>query len=127
MVYVGGTDNGRWIPELLNDTSDGEHHIVIAQNALADATYVDYLGLQYDDRLANLSDQESKRAFGQYVADAQKRLEHDQQLPNEPKQLLPGEDVRMVDGKAQVAGQITVMAINEKLLEILCTRILTCP
>ncbi|MSU36329.1 MAG: hypothetical protein EXS36_14780 [Pedosphaera sp.] len=23
MVYVGGTDNGRWIPELLNDTSEG--------------------------------------------------------------------------------------------------------
>jgi hypothetical protein len=27
MVYVGGTDNGRWVPELLNDTSDGEHHV----------------------------------------------------------------------------------------------------
>ena len=39
MVYVGGTDNGRWIPELLNDTSDGEHHVIITQNALADSTY----------------------------------------------------------------------------------------
>src|SRR6266436_5954386 len=27
MVYIGGTDPGRWIPELLNDTSEGEHHI----------------------------------------------------------------------------------------------------
>jgi ribosomal protein L16/L10AE len=119
MVYVGGTDNGRWIPELLNDTSDGERHIVITQNALADATYQDYLQLQYDDRLANLSDEESQRAFSEYVADAQKRLEHDQQFPDEPKQLLPGEGVRMVDGKGQVAGQTAVMAINEKLLQTL--------
>jgi hypothetical protein len=29
MVYVGGTDNGRWIPELLNDTNDGERHIIV--------------------------------------------------------------------------------------------------
>src|SRR5687768_3562091 len=29
MVYVGGTDPGRWIPALLNDTRDGERHIVL--------------------------------------------------------------------------------------------------
>ena len=50
-------------------------------------------------RMANLSDEESKRAFDTYAANAQKRLEHDQQFPDEPKQLRPGEDVRMVDGK----------------------------
>jgi hypothetical protein len=118
-VYVGGTDNGRWIPELLNDTSDGERHVVITQNGLAAADYQEYLRLQYDDRLANLSEAESKSAFDQYVADAQKRLEHDQNFPSEPKQLLPGEDVRMVDGKAQVSGQVAVMAINERLLQSL--------
>jgi hypothetical protein len=119
MVYVGGTDNGRWIPELLNDTSDGEHHIVVTQNGLADGTYQDYLRLQYDDRLANLSDEESKRAFDAYAADAQKRLEHDQQFPNEPKQLLPGEDVRLVNGKVEVSAQVAVMAINERLIQTL--------
>jgi hypothetical protein len=119
MVYVGGTDNGRWIPELLNDTSEGEHHMVVTQNGLADATYLDYLRVQYDDGLANLSDDESHRAFAEYVADAQKRLQHDQQFPDEPKQLLPGEDVRLVDGKPQVGGQIAVMAINERLLGML--------
>jgi hypothetical protein len=29
MVYVGGTDNGRWVPELLNDTGDSENHIIV--------------------------------------------------------------------------------------------------
>ena len=42
MVYVGGTDNGRWIPELLNETGEGEQHIIVTQNALADGRYVDF-------------------------------------------------------------------------------------
>jgi hypothetical protein len=119
MVYVGGTDNGRWIPELLNDTSDGERHIVITQNGLAAGDYLDYLRLQYDDRLATLSDEDSQRAFAEYVADAQKRLDHDQQFPDQPKQVLPTEDLSVVDGKVQVRGQAAVMAINERLLQIL--------
>jgi hypothetical protein len=117
MVYVGGTDNGRWIPELLNDTSGGDRHIIITQNGLAAGDYQDYLRLQYDGQLSNLSDDESQRAFSNYVADAQKRLEHDQQFPNDPKQIRPGEDVRVVDGKVQVGGQVAVMAINELLLQ----------
>ena len=28
MVYVGGTDPGRFIPTLLNETSDGERHVI---------------------------------------------------------------------------------------------------
>jgi len=117
MVYVGGTDNGRWVPELLNETSDGEQHIVITQNALAASDYRDYVQLLYDDRMKNLAEDDSKQAFAVYVADAQKRLEHDQQFPNEPKQILPGEDIKVVDGKVQVSGQVAVMEINEKLLQ----------
>jgi hypothetical protein len=112
MVYVGGTDNGRWIPELLNDTSGSDRHIIITQNGLAAGDYQDYLRLQYDGQLSNLSDDESQHAFSTYVSDAQKRLEHDQQFPDEPKQIRPGEDVRVVDGKVQVGGQVAVMAIN---------------
>ena len=119
MVYVGGTDNGRWIPELLNDTSDGEQHIVLTQNALADSQYLDYVTEQYGDRLAALTPDDSQRAFAEYIADAQKRFQHDQQLPDEPKQVRPGEDISMVDGKVQVGGQTAVMAINEKLLQTL--------
>lgn len=119
MVYVGGTDNGRWIPELINDTSEGERHIVVTQNGLADGTYLDYLRLQYDDRLATLSPEDSQRAFQEYMADAQKRLEHDQRFPDEPKQVRPGEDIQVSDGKVQVGGQVAVMAINERLLQAL--------
>jgi hypothetical protein len=119
MVYVGGTDNGRWIPELLNETGEGEQHIIVTQNALADGRYTDFVNTLYGDRMTTLTPEDSQRVFQEYIADAQKRLEHDQQFSDEPKQLRPGEDVRLVDGKAQVSGQVAVMAINEKLLQTL--------
>ena len=119
MVYVGGTDPGRWIPSLLNDTSDGERHIVLTQNALADKRYVDYVEFLYSDRFATLTHADSDRAFADYIADAQKRLEHDQKFPDEPKQVRPGEDIRIVDGKAQVSGQVAVMDINERLFRMI--------
>src|SRR5262249_38256599 len=72
MIYVGGTDAGRWVPELLNDTSSGERHIVVTQNGLADNTYLDYLRMQYGERGQMLSDEDSQRCFQDYTTDAQK-------------------------------------------------------
>jgi len=66
-----------------------------------------------------LTEEDSRQAFKDYLTDAQKRLEHDQQFPDEPKQVRPGEDIRVTDGKVQVSGQIAVMSINEKLLQAL--------
>ena len=64
------------------------------------------------------------------MSDAEKRLRYDQEHPDEPKQLSPGEDVRLADGSSkegesvtvghvQVSGRAAVMAINEKLLQTL--------
>jgi hypothetical protein len=125
MAYLGGTDSGRWIPELLNDTSDGERHIIITQNALADPTYLDYVNLQYGDQFAALSPEDANHAYANYVSDYQKRLAHDQQFPDEPAQVRPGESegVRVGDdGQLQVFGpksQLSVMAINDQLLQLL--------
>jgi len=117
MVYVGGTDPGRFIPTLLNERSEGERRIVLTQNALADSSYLHYLSFLYADRFATLTPEDSQRAFQNYMADAQKRLQHDQQFPGEPKQIRPGEDVKLIDGRLQVSGQIAVMSINEGLLQ----------
>ncbi len=118
MVYVGGTDPGRGIPTLLNETGDGEQHVVITQNGLADASYLQYLDFLYGDRVSTLTAEDSQRAFQAYMDDAQKRLAHDQQFPDEPKQIRPGEDIQMVDNRVQVSGQIAVMLINENLLRM---------
>jgi tetratricopeptide (TPR) repeat protein len=119
MVYVGGTDDGRWVPELLNETSGGDPHIMVTQNALADSTYLDYVRELYGDQFNPLSPEDLQRGFQDYIADAQKRLQHDLDFPNEPKQVLPGENITMVDGHAQATGMTAVMGINEKLLQIL--------
>jgi hypothetical protein len=119
MIYVGGNDAGRFIPTLLSETSDGEPHIVLTQNGLADGSYLEYLRYRFGDKLNTLSSEDSQKSFQTYIADAQKRLQHDQEFPNEPKQVLPGEDIRMTDGRVQVGGQIAVMAINEELLRTL--------
>jgi hypothetical protein len=131
MVYVGGTDEGRWIPELLNDTSEGERHIIVTQNAFADGSYLNFVSELYGDRMNTLTDEDSKKAFQEYIADAQKRLQHDQQFPDEPKQMRPGENVRfsdgplkegLTDGRIQVSGITAVMAINERLLQTLMAK-----
>ena len=119
MVYVGGTDPGRWIPELLNETAGGEEHIMITQNAFADGRYLDFLNTLYRDQMQTLTTDDSQRAFQEYLMNAKQRFEHDQQFPDEPKQILPGENVQIVDGQIHVTGAAAVMAVNEKLLEAL--------
>lgn len=123
MVYVGGTDAGRFIPTLLNETSGGERHIILTQNALADGAYLDYLRFQHHDRFQALSPEDSQQAFQAYLSDAQRRAQHDHEFPDEPKQLRPGEDVRLIDREGHspvvVSGQVAVMSINEILLRTL--------
>jgi hypothetical protein len=116
MVYVGGTDPGRFIPTFLNETSDGEHHVILTQNAMADNTYLKYVDFLYGGNFGTLGEDDSQGAFQKYLADAQKRLKHDEDFPDEPKQMRPGEDVRMIDNRIQVSGQVAVMGINELLL-----------
>jgi hypothetical protein len=122
MIYAGGTDPGCFIPTMLNETSDGEQHIVLTQNALADGTYLKYLQFQYGDRIYVPNEQDSQQMFQEYIVDAQKRLEHDLQFPDEPKQLKPGEEIKATDGHVQVSGQVAVMGINEKLFQLLMTK-----
>lgn len=117
MVYIGGTDAGRFIPTLLNETSGGEPHVVLTQNAFADTSYLKYAEFLYGDRLQALNGEDSQQAFQNYVTDAQKRFQHDQQFPDEPKQVRSGEDIRMVENRVQVSGQVAVMSINERLLQ----------
>src|SRR5262249_37088689 len=131
MVYVGGTDPGRFIPTLVNETSGGEQHIILTQNALADRLYLDYVSFLYGDRVASLTDQEQQGAFADYMADARKRLEHDLKYPDEPKQIAPDENVhfknrgeddrvtgspdtgfRREEGEVVAEGPISVMAVN---------------
>lgn len=122
MVYVGGTDAGRYIPTLLNETSGGERHVILTQNALADRTYLDYVQFLNEEQMSTLGGEDSDRVFSEYLADAQKRATHDRDNPDAPSQLRPGEDVRIEDNRVAVSGQVAVMTINEKLLTMLMAK-----
>jgi len=70
------------------------------------------LGGVYPDREIHIpTPEDSSRCFPEYMLDAQKRME--------AGQLKPGEDVRVVDGKMQVGGQVSVMAINGLLTKVI--------
>ncbi len=78
------------------------------------------LGGVYPDREMYIATPEdSQRCFNEYLSDAQRRLKHDMDFPNEPKQIRPGEDVRVVDNRVTVAGQVAVMAINGLLTKVM--------
>jgi len=68
------------------------------------------------------SPDDSSRCFADYMADAQKRIQHDRDFPNEPRQIRPGEDVRIVDNKVQVSGQVAVMTINGLITKVMFDR-----
>ena len=63
--------------------------------------------------------EDSQRCFQEYLQDAQKRLQHDAQFPNEQRQIKPGEDVKVIENRVQVSGQVAVMAINGLLTKVI--------
>lgn len=122
-ILFGGTDPGRGLPTAFSDSHvEGKPFFTLTQNALADGTYLEYLRQMYGDRLYIPTADDSQRCFSNYLNDAGARLEHDQKFPNEPRQLRPGEDVKRVNGKIQVAGQVSVMAINGLLTKLIFER-----
>jgi hypothetical protein len=122
-IYFGGTDPGRGLPTAFEKSSiDGDPFFCLTQNALADSTYLDYLRAMYGQKIYTLTAEDSQLCFNQYLNDAQRRLRHDQQFPNEPKQIKPGEDVRMEGDRVQVSGQVAVMSINGLLTKLIFDR-----
>ena len=76
-------------------------------------------GVYPDMEMITASNDDSQRCFKEYLDDAQKRLDHDRRFPNEQRQIKPGEDVRIVDNRVTVSGQVAVMAINALLTKVM--------
>jgi hypothetical protein len=107
-IYFGGTDPGRGlVTALCKAHEQGDPFFTLTQNALADGNYLAYLREMYGARLSIPTSEDSQRAFSEYMADAQRRLQEGK--------LKPGEDVKTVDNRVQVSGQVAVMAINALL------------
>jgi tetratricopeptide (TPR) repeat protein len=65
------------------------------------------------------STEDSQQCFSEYMADAQRRMEHDMRFPNEPRQIKQGEDVHTADNRVSVSGQTAVMSINGLLTKVI--------
>ena len=72
------------------------------------------LGGVYPDREMYIATPEdSQKCFNDYLQDAQKRLQMN------PPQLKAGEDVKIIDNRVQVSGQVAVMAINGLITKVM--------
>ena len=114
-IYFGGTDPGRCVPTaFVKSHADADPFFILTQNALADGTYLQYLQAMYGGKIYIPTADDSQKCFQDYVADAERRLQE--------HKLRPGEDVRMVDGKPQVSGQVAVMSIDGLLTKLIFDR-----
>ena len=114
-IYFGGTDPGRGVPAAFcKSHTDGDPFFTLTQNALADNSYLDYLRAMYGGKIYTPTAEDSQHCFQEYMADAQRRLADNK--------LKPGEDVKMVDGKVNVSGQVAVMAINGLITKVVFDR-----
>jgi hypothetical protein len=116
-IYFGGADPGRFVvTALMESHADGKPFFMLSQNPLADATYLHYLRVMYGGKIYTPTDEDLQKSFQDYTTDAQRRLAHDQQFPNEPRQLKPGEEVRLdTNGQIRLSGQMNVIGVRELL------------
>jgi hypothetical protein len=116
-IYFGGADPGRFVvTALMESHADGKPFFVLSQNPLTDATYLHYLRAMYGGKIHTLTDEDLQKSFQDYTTDAQRRLSHDKQFPNEPRQLKPGEEVRLdSNGRIQMSSHMNVIGIRELL------------
>ena len=76
-------------------------------------------GVYPDTEILMPSPEDSANCFNEYLYDAQRRLQHDSEHPNEPRQVKSGEDVHLDNGRVQVSGQVAVMSINGLLTKVI--------
>ncbi len=122
MVYMGRTDSGRFIPELLNETSNERPCTIFTINFFYDQNYLDYLGFVYGSRLAPLTSDDYNQGVEGYINDFLKRQQHDHDFPSSDirrKQIFPGETVTNINGTLRPDSLIALWKVNEMLLQIL--------
>jgi len=119
-IYFGGTDTGRGLITALSKShAKGDPFFTVTQNALTDGRYLEYLRAMYGDVIRTPTTKDSTTAFAEYLADAQKRLDHDRKFPAEPRQIKPGEDVKVIDNHVQASGQVAVVGIRALLVKVM--------
>jgi hypothetical protein len=96
---------------------DPKSHTLIRLNRLLIEEAFDGLiakskgGVYPDMEILTATPDDHSRCFNEYMNDVQRRMT--------AKQLRPGEDVKVVDGRVTVSGQTSVMAINALIAKVM--------
>ena len=111
-------------PSLVATTTAGQNNIIRLNRRMLEEAYPGDVtkslgGVYPDTEIIMPSAEDSQNCFNDYLMDAQRRLQHDTEFPNEPKQIKPGEDVHVDNGRVQVSGQVAVMSINGLLTKVI--------
>jgi len=122
-IYFGGTPDGRnLVTALCEAPAQGKPFYTLTQRALTDDRYMDYLRTIYGSQIHLPTTNEVQNAIDAYKADALLRLKHDQEFPNVPRQVNPGEDIRLVNGEVQVSGWVSLMGMNARVAKLILDR-----
>jgi beta-lactamase regulating signal transducer with metallopeptidase domain len=119
-IYLGGTDPGRFlISAMCQSQSAGDPFFTITQNAVADPTYLDYVRLMYGGKIQPPTKEAVPKAYSDFAADTKRRYQHDQDYPNEARQIKPGEKISTESGWFAIDGMAAVMEINASITKIM--------
>jgi tetratricopeptide (TPR) repeat protein len=73
-------------------------------------------GVYPDTEITTPTPEAFQQCMSDYYQDIARRFQHDTQFPNEPRQIKPGEEVHVVNGRMEIGGgQTTVMGLNGML------------
>lgn len=111
-IYFAGTDAGRFVVDFVS-LSGGKPRAfyLMSQNQLADGMYAEFLRAITEGNIQLPSSEDSTKAFADYLADAQRRME--------ANQLKPDERVQIINGRVQASGATPVMEIIARLTEMI--------
>jgi hypothetical protein len=112
-IYFGGTDPGRGlVTAFVKSLPGADPFFVLSQNPLGDRTYLEYVRAMYGRRLYVPSDDDWKKAFDDYAADARARMDADK--------LKPGENVQEDEsGKLKPRSNVAWMEVNALLARMI--------
>ncbi len=120
------------LPPLIQEAAAGvtltSNNIIRINRRLLEEAYPDAIvkslgGVYPDTEILTPTPEDSGMCFNEYYADAQRRLQHDMEFPNERRQIKPGEDVKPDGaGRMQISGQVAVMSINGLLTKVIFDR-----
>jgi len=116
------------LPALILEAAAGpgltSNNIVRLNRRMLEEAYPDAIvkslgGVYPDTEIITPTPEDSAACFNDYLYDAQRRLQHDAEHPNEQREIKPGEDVHLEGGRVQVSGQVAVMSINGLLTKVI--------